>query len=231
MSEINFEKKKRKKKKRKTKKVDLVKIEAEAFKHFEPYITRKKIKRLRSIKITKSGKIEEEIRLNIESILKYEKVEKHTPRKVELYDGTKDIIKYEYLLNRLYNMIGDVITKKKIKIVPPRLAREPRKTVILNFNVICESLNRPQKHLKVYILIELRTTGSICMNKERLVIRGIFYQNDIQNLIITYVKRFIKCNTCQGFNTKINRDVKTRLYNLCCYECKASQSVINIFKK
>uniref|UniRef100_A0A2K6RBX2 Eukaryotic translation initiation factor 2 subunit 2 n=1 Tax=Rhinopithecus roxellana TaxID=61622 RepID=A0A2K6RBX2_RHIRO len=116
--------------------------------------------------------------------------------------GSEGDYTYEELLNRVFNIMReknpDMVAGEKRKFVmkPPQVIRVgTKKTSFVNFTDTCKLLHRQPKHLLVFLLAELGTSGSIDGNNQ-LVIKGRFQQKQIENVLRRYIKEY--CETCHS---------------------------------
>jgi translation initiation factor 2 subunit 2 len=149
---------------------------------------------------------------------------------------------YKCLLNRLYkslgnnsqyieNQINQQKNKGKINIICPKINPEgSKKTVILNFQTICNNINREEKSLSTFISNELATTISIggvvkgSKNNERtLIIRGRFKPAAIETIIKQYIIAYVRCPQCKSINTYCSKE--NRIERLNCNNCTALTTV------
>lgn len=118
--------------------------------------------------------------------------------------------------------------RKRITLRPPQIAREgSKKTVFMNFGDICKSIHRQQDHLLAYMSAELGTTGNL-QDGGRLVIKGRFTSDGIENVLRRYMREYVMCSSCRSPDTVLMRDANTRLYFLQCESCGATRSVAPI---
>jgi len=96
-----------------------------------------------------------------------------------------------------------------------------RKTVFLNFKDICDALNRDPKHVLKFLSKEMATLATT--EGARAVFQGVFKEDTINNLIKTYVQRYVICPVCKRPDTRIMRD--KRLSFLVCEACGARSSI------
>lgn len=158
-------------------------------------------------------------------------IKKKLPKKRKFEDRPITIDnEYNQLLERLYKNSKVKDQKKKIKLSPPQIGREPRKTIIMNFESLSNSLNRESGHLKTFILSELESIGSFD-SCGRLVIKGTFYQKDIEYIIKKYIKKYVQCIDCKDSRTTLTRNQSNRLYEIMCSQCGASRNVTSILQR
>jgi translation initiation factor 2 subunit 2 len=95
------------------------------------------------------------------------------------------------------------------------------KTLIHNFNEICETLNRDPRYVLKYLSGELATAGS--MNGPRAAFQGRFNRETLTQLINRFAEEFVFCPICNLPDTKITKE--KRLFFLKCEACGARSSV------
>lgn len=153
------------------------------------------------------------------------------------WDGSDRDYTYEELLQRALQFLhgknpsapaGGGGGRRKISLQFPQVAREgTKKTVFLNFGAIAKSIHRQQDHLMAYLGAELGTSGNI-QGGGRLVMKGRFTAEGIANILKSYMKEFVICQSCLSPDTVLMRDANTRLYFVSCETCGAHRSVANI---
>lgn len=137
---------------------------------------------------------------------------------------------YEELLDRIFTTIQKqnpelgTGTRKKFRIKPPQIAREPKKTIFVNFREICENIRRDPDHVISYLYAELGTTGSID-SEYRLIIKGIFSAKNMEIVLKKYIAEYVGCRVCGSLETLLKRDPNTRLFSINCLNCSASRTV------
>ena len=135
---------------------------------------------------------------------------------------------YAKLLDRIFCSTRNNSTRKKTHLDPPIIERVGTKKVIWkNFNETANTIKRDPDHIFKYFLVELSTTGSIDLNK-RFLIKGIFNRQNIEKILLEYIKKYVTCNTCKGVNSVITRHVSSRIDMLHCNSCNAERSVDQI---
>lgn len=134
---------------------------------------------------------------------------------------------YQYLLNRLYENFEDnekpVKSKNVIK-MPTIQRMGSKKTGWINFKDCCNSLNRDFCHLKTFITSELSTEGNLDGNSY-LILKGIYNQKNIENILRNYVVSYVQCSICKSLETYIRKDSATRLSFLECLSCKSNRAL------
>lgn len=91
-------------------------------------------------------------------------------------------------------------------------------------------MKRDVGHLKIFIENEFETQASLDTLKN-LIIRGSFYQKDLENVLKRYAKKYIMCEDCKGIDTIIKRERFNRLFVIKCSNCKAMRHVNKIKKR
>merc|ERR1712159_678341 len=128
---------------------------------------------------------------------------------------------YEELLDEAINQ--DPSSKpKRLRLPALQILLKPKHTLVANFGVICQQVNRPMAHMMLFMTTELGATASIKGDGCGLVLRGRFKDGQIDILIKKYCRQFVKCPTCCSFKTKIKHDSSIRSYIQSCEHCQAS---------
>lgn len=135
---------------------------------------------------------------------------------------------YDILLNKLYTHFQDdniniIKTKNTIKLpVVHRISS--KKTGWINFKECCSSISREPSNIITYLISELSTEANIDGNNV-LLIRGIYNQKNIENILRKFVINFVQCNICKSLETINKKDGTTRINFLQCLSCKSSRSL------
>lgn len=136
---------------------------------------------------------------------------------------------YDELLDRVVDLLQannpDLVDKKRTKIKPPQLSIvSSKKTLWVNFQEICNMMQRDPQHVYQFFMAELGTEGSIDGN-QRLMIRGKYLDKYIESLLRKYVVEYVTCEMCRSANTDLVKDQSSRLHFCTCRDCGSSRSV------
>ncbi|AFP65597.1 translation initiation factor eiF2 beta-subunit (nucleomorph) [Chroomonas mesostigmatica CCMP1168] len=139
---------------------------------------------------------------------------------------------YYFLLDRLIQFLDqnefNFSYQKRLSIQSPQIGRDgSKKTIFINFEIICTKLERNKEHLFYYISTELGTTASI-QEGGGLVLKGRFQPKGIENVLKNYIKEYVLCDSCNSPKTILKKDLATRLIFLRCLRCGAWRSVFQI---
>lgn len=130
---------------------------------------------------------------------------------------------YEGMLKSALSILKKSDATPRLKLAL-EVRRENRKTLV-NANDIARTLNRDPDHLIRFLLAELATTGSV--NKEaKLMMKGVFLKNQIQEVLRMYVEQYVVCASCESTDTEIVKENK--LFFLSCAGCKSRKYVGNV---
>lgn len=143
---------------------------------------------------------------------------------------------YDVLLERIQSLIRtnnpDLRGAKKYKLAPPQVVRvQAKKIAWVNFSTICASMNRPQEHVRQFVLSELGTLGDIAREGNydgQLILKGKFAPKHFESLLRKYIKEYVTCTMCKSPNTTMEKDSRTRLYTMVCHACNANKTVTTI---
>lgn len=129
---------------------------------------------------------------------------------------------YETLLERAYKKVPkSVLTKERFEVPKVTGHIEGNKTIITNFNQICDTLRREPNQILKYLQRELASPGSI--SGPRLIL-GRKIPSDLVNAKIQrYVTEFVICEECKKPDTKLERDNKILIKK--CMACGARHPV------
>eukprot|EP00923_Selenidium_pygospionis_P039362 GHVN01068480.1.p1 GENE.GHVN01068480.1~~GHVN01068480.1.p1 ORF type:complete len:212 (-),score=35.19 GHVN01068480.1:44-679(-) len=164
---------------------------------------------------------------------KIKKKKEKTKKMVETSPEKRKALDEEYftLLERIFGILREnkqekTTKKEKITMAPPKIEREgAKKTAFVNIIEISKRMQRETEHLMSYVLAELGTTGSID-GSHRLLIKGVFREEQIQSIIRKYLKEYVLCSNCKSLNTKLNKE--NRLLFVRCNQCGASKTVATV---
>ncbi|EIJ89267.1 translation initiation factor 2 subunit 2 [Nematocida parisii] len=134
-----------------------------------------------------------------------------------------DTLSYEMLLARIekYLKPSDTEIESKIKI-PISIRRDGATKTSINITEICRVINREVAHLRQFIEVELSVNCSID-GEERLVIKGIFPEAQLQKIVRNYIKQYVSCGICGSLETVLEKEDKLLFKK--CITCNATQSV------
>ena len=123
----------------------------------------------------------------------------------------------EYLenLSKLYEKIPKKRKNKLIVEHPCVIRSGKRQTAFLNISKIAKQLNRDLSHLAKYICLELGAKAS--NSKENvLLIGGVFTSLHLESIIFKYVKEYVYCKSCFGYETRITRKETLQFLDCLC---------------
>lgn len=209
-----------KKKKKKDKEKD--KLENEETQTTQQFIEDKELAEMFDLKLKKRKKEKKD-----KEKTKEEKINKYIYS--EEYDPPS--YSYETLLNKLYSHFENnniKIEKNKNTIKLPVVHRvSSKKTGWVNFKDCCISIDRDQSNIVSYITNELSTQANIDGNGT-LIIKGIYHQKNIENVLRKYVINYVQCSVCKSLETTNRKDQNTRINFLDCKSCKSSRALQQI---
>ncbi len=130
----------------------------------------------------------------------------------------------DYLANleRALRQIPEIKGSGERFVVPePKLITEGKTTVLENFAVIADKLNREPAHIFKFLLRELGTAGKL--DGSRAIFHGKFSSGVIAELINAYVQDYVTCSECGRPDTHL---IKTeRILTLRCDACGAHRPI------
>ncbi|KAI5189639.1 translation initiation factor 2 subunit 2 [Nematocida minor] len=149
-------------------------------------------------------------------IIHLEKPESHTKKE-------ENVLSYDMLLARIEKHLkpSDNEVESKIKI-PISIRRDGATKTSLNITEICRKICREVSHLRQFIEVELSVNCSID-GEERLVIKGVFPEAQLQKIVRNYIRQYVSCGVCGSLETVLEREDKLLFKK--CQACNASQSV------
>jgi len=142
------------------------------------------------------------------------------------------IYTYDFMLSRLYEIIEDknpsLGVARKSLLKPPQTVRVGSKKVgWVNFQEICDMMNRSADHVTQFVLAEFGTEGSNTADGQ-LILKGRYMPKHLESLLKKYMKEFVICQMCKSKDTELARDNSTRLHVVSCANCGASRTALSI---
>ncbi|OMJ75249.1 hypothetical protein SteCoe_25646 [Stentor coeruleus] len=137
---------------------------------------------------------------------------------------------YEIMINKVFELLKknkSGVTEKQQRCVvkQPEVVREgTKKTCWVNFQDICDNLDRPADHLSKFILMELGTDGSIA-RETQLILKGRHSEKQIESLLKKYITEYVMCQMCKSIETVLVKDSSIRMYTMTCKRCGCTRSV------
>jgi len=129
----------------------------------------------------------------------------------------------DYLLDRIYQVIGDNGIKGKINMPKPDTMISNKKTFLKNYTDILKRVDR-EYIISFSDFIKNELTSDVSVNeKGELVICGIFRPTSFEKIIRDYCLKYIQCKSCKGGDTKIIKDNKITYID--CQKCKSKLAV------
>lgn len=128
----------------------------------------------------------------------------------------------EYLIKRIYSEMkktDTLIIRKRLNIpVKYTIRRKDKKTYVTQYVDLCNALNRDPDVVLQFIGHELATKTSINEGQE-LKITGFHTDARINELIVTYILKFVQCSNCSSTETEVVTIMKSK--QLQCHKCKS----------
>jgi translation initiation factor 2 beta subunit (eIF-2beta)/eIF-5 len=131
----------------------------------------------------------------------------------------------EDLVKRAYSILSNR-EKKKLKLVPPEIIIKDRKTIITNFDLFCQSINRDRNIVKNYLDKETNFSSSFFGDNNQVKIDTILKGPYVKNILTVFIKSYVICADCKSYDTQLIRQ-KRNTYTQC-LTCK-TEKVLNIF--
>lgn len=135
----------------------------------------------------------------------------------------KELMDYEYLLERLYKKVPPKSSEATYEIPEPMVIRIGSQTVIRNFREIAEKLNREPQLLARFLQKELATGGSYDPGSGQLVLNIKVSRRVIKQFLNLFLNTYVRCPTCGSYHTRLER--RGRTWVLVCLACGAEQPV------
>jgi len=151
------------------------------------------------------------------------------------------MMSYHHLLQRAHKQLEKKFPnrsiKKKLKCPPPILRpyNGHKRAAFVNASQICRTLNRPITHLEQFLADELATTTFFVdetKKKKRDEFSGVIIlkyrmnkkaEGQIGSVLKNYIKTYVQCSACGGFQTEMKKEQRFRSHILCCTDCHAEK--------
>lgn len=128
---------------------------------------------------------------------------------------------YKELLEKLYKEVKVVETSDRFEIPKVTGHVEGNKTIVDNFQEICNILRRDPLHVSKYLSRELATQAII--EKGRIIFNRKLQSARINEKIQDYVNEFVICRECKKPDTELVKE--DRLMFVHCLACGAKHPV------
>lgn len=128
------------------------------------------------------------------------------------------VTSYEYMLDRLYNMLPSRLPGKAYDIPSLEIDYIGIHTIIKNFAYVCERLRRDPRITMRYFLKELGKPGGLD-DRNNLVIYSTIKAQSIKELYNKFLEMYVRCPTCGSYDTELSREGK--VFYMRCLACGA----------
>jgi translation initiation factor 2 subunit 2 len=129
------------------------------------------------------------------------------------------------MLNEAYKKLPETGVKKvasRFKIPQVQMFYQGKsKTIFVNFKEISEYLNRDPNIIRKFLARELATPAT--PSNGRLILHTHLDPQTLQNAVTFFIKRYVKCPVCEGYDTKLRKKEKALLIK--CEICGAESPV------
>lgn len=129
---------------------------------------------------------------------------------------------YDDLLYRLHLAKSTDDNYKKINLPPIKVTRKNRVSIIANFMVYTEKLNRSKEQISDFFKEETSCPNSV-NNQGQLIIQGNLNEIKCESIMRNYIKEFVMCKQCKGLDTHMVKE--DGLTFLECHLCLAKTSM------
>jgi len=130
----------------------------------------------------------------------------------------------EEMIDRIYDQIDQLsVNLKHIKLEKPIIKKSnDRRTRIANFRSICANLDRDELHVEKFFKAEILTSISVSGTGE-LVLVGIYKDSTIKNVLLSYIRKYVRCEQCKSDNTELTKINKLQF--IVCKNCSSKKSI------
>ena len=133
-------------------------------------------------------------------------------------------MKYDYkeLLKRGCSQIPEVSLKRERLEMPMLMVQTVgMRTIINNFNVVANALDRDPQHILKFLTREMATAATY--HESRAIFQGKFRRDSFDRLLQRYMENYVICPVCKRPDTKVVKE--KRLSFLVCNACGARSSI------
>jgi translation initiation factor 2 subunit 2 len=130
-------------------------------------------------------------------------------------------MQYKELLDKAYKEVKVVKTSERFEIPNVTGHVEGNKTIVDNFQEICNILRRKPQHIAKFLSRELATQTLI--DKNRLILNRKLSSSRINEKIEAYAKEFVICKECNKPDTELIKEGKFSYIH--CLACGAKHAV------
>lgn len=131
-----------------------------------------------------------------------------------------------FLIDRIYSNDALIKSNTKVKIPEPSLQYCNQKTCILNFNTICNAINRDKEIVKKFFERELLVNSSLDVNGNLLMSGRYDNVSKIKQIFNNYLKKYVICKECKSLDTVFEK--VNKLLFIKCQKCMSSSAIKNI---
>lgn len=137
---------------------------------------------------------------------------------------------YEFTINELYRKLNQnndtIFPGKKQKLPAPLITYNvngSRRTVCSNFELICNEMNRKNRHVADFIKTDLKKENTIGSNGELRIVGR--YDTMFGNSLDRYINKFVLCKSCGSIKTNLVENMNFGLDYVVCTNCQEKRSV------
>lgn len=129
---------------------------------------------------------------------------------------------YEELLkNARKNLPAGTASGERFEPPKAKIVLQGSKTIIHNFDIICQKLRRDAKMLSKYLGKELAVPAAI--DGPRLILHGKLSERQVSERLSNFIKYYVVCNECKRPDTKIVEEQGVKI--MVCEACGARSPV------
>lgn len=133
-----------------------------------------------------------------------------------------DVLSYEYLLNRLYDMLPSKTRSQPVELPQLEVVHVGLQTHIKNFKSVCERIRREPRVVMRYLLKELAARGSLDSSTNLIIYSRVSSQT-LNALFNRFLMTYVRCSTCGSFDTVLKKQGK--VWIISCLACGAEAPV------
>ncbi len=132
-------------------------------------------------------------------------------------------LEYESLLERAFKLLPSRgVRRERLEVEEPEVVVSGKRTFIMNFKRICDTLNRDPRLVLRFLLKELGASGNV--EGDVAVVYSVTTPKMVASLINVFVRDYVRCPVCGSPDTILKREER-KLMVLRCLACGAVSPV------
>lgn len=129
-----------------------------------------------------------------------------------------DVLRYEYLLDRLYAMLPSKVRSQPIELPQLEVVHVGLQTHVKNFKMVSERIRREPRIIMRYLLKELAARGALDSSSNLIIYSRVSSQT-LNTLFNRFLQIYVRCSTCGSYDTVLKKQGK--IWIISCLACGA----------